>query len=231
MDELWSNRYTAAGGWGDAIKVPSIATRVGGAPRMPPSIAMDGNGNAVALWIQGVADSSCTRVNIWANRFAVDQGWGTSQILDGPPGDCSSSNGFYTVGSIAMELNGNALAMWAKREVLHTNVWWTRYSQSAGWIAPTLLETYDVDWVTPTVITTDSAGHALAVLVEGNQTNQKMWSKRYSADAGWDPSARIQTDAAYVYDFRIASNTNNNVMAVWTNTDTPSVPSIWAIGF
>jgi hypothetical protein len=100
-----------------------------------------------------------------------------------------------------------------------------------GWIAPAILETYNVDRAIPTVITTDSAGHALAVLAEGNETNQKMWSKRYSADAGWGLSARIQTGAAYISDFRIASNANNNVVAVWTNTDTPSVSSIWALGF
>jgi len=47
--------------WGDALLIET--NNVGGA--FVPQVALDPNGNAVAVWSQ----SDGTRNNIWANRF------------------------------------------------------------------------------------------------------------------------------------------------------------------
>jgi hypothetical protein len=114
--ELWSNRYTPATGWRIPTRVSSNIRPIDAAPGLAPSIAMDGNGNVSAIWIQGVADPICIRVNMWTSRFAVDQSWAAAQTLDSSPGDCNSGNGLYKIPAIAMDANGNALATWAKQE-------------------------------------------------------------------------------------------------------------------
>ena len=57
---IWSNRYVAGTGWSTA---QLIETDTGYAAA--PQVAVDGSGNAVAVWYQ----SDGTRNNIWSNRY------------------------------------------------------------------------------------------------------------------------------------------------------------------
>ena len=58
---IWANRYTAGGGWGAAG--PIEPDNGGGA--YEPQVALDGSGNAIAVWRQW--DGTNTR--IWASRY------------------------------------------------------------------------------------------------------------------------------------------------------------------
>ena len=60
-DSIWANRYVVGTGWGNATLIETDNAGDGA----PPQIAMDGDGNALAVWLQ----SDGTRYNVWANRF------------------------------------------------------------------------------------------------------------------------------------------------------------------
>jgi hypothetical protein len=58
---IWANRYVAGTGWSTAAPIETDTT----GDAATPSVAMDGNGAALAVWDQVNAG----RDNIWANRF------------------------------------------------------------------------------------------------------------------------------------------------------------------
>ena len=68
------------------------------------AIAMDANGNAIAVWTQ----DDGTRYNIWANRYVAGVGWGTAAPIE-------SDDGNNLGAGIAMDANGNAIAMWTQQ--------------------------------------------------------------------------------------------------------------------
>ena len=57
---IWANRFTAATGWGTAVKIDNAA-----GPARGPQIALDGLGNVTTVWQQ----SDGTRTNIWGNTL------------------------------------------------------------------------------------------------------------------------------------------------------------------
>jgi hypothetical protein len=61
-DGIWSNRYTPSAGWGSAQRIDS--NHPGG--RSAPRVAVDANGNAIALWSVWGGGSSA---EIWFNRL------------------------------------------------------------------------------------------------------------------------------------------------------------------
>jgi hypothetical protein len=75
---------SACGGSGGDDGAPpawQVATRIASDDEREASkaqVAMDAGGNAIAVWEQ----SDGTRVNIWANRYAVGGGWGTAQLIE-----------------------------------------------------------------------------------------------------------------------------------------------------
>ncbi|HJW30229.1 MAG TPA: hypothetical protein VJ508_13395, partial [Saprospiraceae bacterium] len=63
-----------------------------------PALAMDANGNTIAVWTQ----DDGTRHNIWANRYVAGVGWGTAGPIESNDGDNDNPQ-------IAMDGNGNAI--------------------------------------------------------------------------------------------------------------------------
>ena len=60
-NNIWANRYTAAGGWGSAALIESDDT----GEAYLPQIALDSNGNGIAVWDQWDGTSH----NIWAGTY------------------------------------------------------------------------------------------------------------------------------------------------------------------
>ena len=58
---MWANRYLPGSGWGTA---ELIETEDLGDAEFP-QIAVDPDGNAIAVWYQ----DDGTRINVWANRL------------------------------------------------------------------------------------------------------------------------------------------------------------------
>jgi hypothetical protein len=117
---VWSNRYSLDSGWSTPTPVEDVPA--GGASS--PQITLDANGNGFALWIQ----SDGTGDSVWARRYVAGTGWQPSASLE------TDSAGDASAPRIAVDVNGNALALWAQNDrVGRTHVWAKRYSTGSGW--------------------------------------------------------------------------------------------------
>jgi hypothetical protein len=125
---IWSNRYTAGVGWGgfpSLIQTDSSGGATGTA--LTPQIAIDANGNALAVWVQpdGASDNT---PDIWVNRYTAGSGWGTTanlgQIRINIPGAAGAP---ALQPQIAMDGNGNALVVWTQSDGVNDSIWFNRY--------------------------------------------------------------------------------------------------------
>jgi len=75
-DNVWANRYVVGAGWGSAELIETENT--GNA--FNPEVAMDGQGNAIAVWQYQTG----VRSSIWANRFTAPDETPPSLTLSSP---------------------------------------------------------------------------------------------------------------------------------------------------
>ena len=84
---------------------------------LTPQVAIDPNGNAVAVWVQ----SSGTRVNVWANRLVEERGWGAAEPIEVDNlGDAFDPH-------LAVGPNDCAIAVWSQSDGTVDNLWANRF--------------------------------------------------------------------------------------------------------
>ncbi len=106
---IWANRYDVGSGWGTA---QLIETEDAGSA-YDPQVALDGSGNAVAVWRQWDGTSN----NIWANRYVVGSGWGTAQLIE------TDNAGYAYYPQVAVDASGNAVAVWVQYDGTQESIW------------------------------------------------------------------------------------------------------------
>jgi hypothetical protein len=113
--QIWSNRFTPSGGWGDAQRIENNDEGLAAAPQ----VAMDAQGNAVAVWTQWL--DILTLPQIWSNRFTPSYGWGVAERVDNSDRGADSPQ-------VAASPDGDAVAVWTQRG----GVWSNRFHVGAG---------------------------------------------------------------------------------------------------
>ena len=174
-----------------------------------PKIAMDSNGNGFAIWHQ--YDGS-QRNNIWINRFdASTKSWGTAETIESNTGNALDTD-------IAIDVNGNAFAIWSQRDTAQYNIWVNRYDAvTDSWGTPEKIETEDFGDAFEAKIAFDGNGNAIAIWRQLN-TVYSIWSNRYNVSTGtWVTAELIETDdTGYTaHTAQLAVSKNGNAMAVW----------------
>jgi hypothetical protein len=214
-----ANRFTPSSGWGTAELIETDNT--GSAHRA--QIALDPNGNALAVWEQGDG----TRYNIWANRFNPSGGWGTAELIE------TDNAGDASFAQIAFDPNGNALAVWRQSDgtQINTNIWANRFTPSSGWGTAQLIETDNAGPAGAAQIALDPDGNALAVWEQFDGTQLGIWANRFTPSSGWGTAALIETDnTGNASGAQIAFDPNGNALAVWQQSDGTRY-NIWANRF
>jgi hypothetical protein len=216
---IWSSRYDAASGWGPATLVESdnsaLSTR--------PEVAIDRDGNAVAVWLDSDAVLSISRV--WANRCTPASGWGTPTIIS------TDGGGDASFPRVAMDGGGNAMVVWSQSDGTTNRVRANRYVRGFGWgLAWFVNSGLAFDAQVPRVAM-DVAGNTMVVWVQSDGTRLNAWANRYAAGWGWGTPACIQaagTVATEDVKFpRIAMNGAGDATAVWNQGD-GSTFHVWA---
>jgi hypothetical protein len=108
----WSSRYTAADGWNTPQPIESVDKNVSAT-----GVGLDANGNGLAVWLQ--ADG--TRTDLWANRYSAGTGWGTPHLLE------TANAGNAIEPQIAVDSNGNAMAVWSQYDGSTYRLWSSRF--------------------------------------------------------------------------------------------------------
>jgi len=215
---IWSNRYTAGTGWGTAALIETDNAGDAGLPK----VAIDANGNALAVWHQFDGPQTSGRSNIWSNRYAASTGWGTATLIE------TDNAGRAVAPRIAIDANGNALAVWNQFDGTRYNIWSNRYTAGTGWGNAALIETDNAGHAQAVQIAIGANGDALAVWQQFDGTRESIWSNRYTAGTGWSTAARIENDNAEdAFSPEIAIDGSGNALVVWRQ-HIGTLGSIWS---
>ncbi len=202
---LYSNRYTKGTGWGSAEIIEDEQGTVSGS-----QVALDGSGNAVAVWSQ----SDGLRNNIWSNRYAADSGWGEAELIE------TDNSGSAYNPQIVMDGSGNAMVVWRQPSGGRNSIWSNRYTVGAGWGTAELIETDNSGHAQYPQIAMDGSGNAVAVWSQSDGTRYNILSNRYTEGAGWDEVELIETvNSGDAFRPQIAIEGSGNAMAVWHQHD------------
>jgi hypothetical protein len=207
----WANRYTPTAGWG----TPELIETDDAGDAFYGDVAIDPNGNAVAVWSQ----SDGVRYNIWANRYTPTGGWSTAELIETDDVADVDRQNVPTV-HVAMDPNGNAVAVWSQSDGVRTNIWANRYAPAAGWGTAELIETDNADRASSPQVELDPAGNAIAVWNQRDGIRTNIWSNRYTPTGGWGTAQLIETDdAGEAGGAKVAIDANGNALAVWGQND------------
>ena len=222
---ILASRYDAGSGtWGAAMPVMS---ELGSAYGPNHNIAFDNSGNAIAVWSQ----SDGVRYSIWANRYSATSGtWGTAALIET---DNTAPFGAFAP-EIAIDPDGNGIAVWFQHDGTRNNIWANRYSAaSATWGAAVLIETDNAGTAKNPEIAMDHSGNAIVVWYQSDGTRYNILANRYStSSAAWGTAQLIETNdagaGAYAYSPQIAMDGSGNALVVWYQYDSSMHNNIWA---
>ena len=174
-----------------------------------PQIAVDGAGNALAVWYQ----DDGTNDSIYANRYSADSGtWDSSAALleNGDAGDADDPQ-------ISVDGAGNALAVWHQDDGTNDSIYANRYSADSGtWdSSAALLENGDAGDADDPQISVDGAGNAIVVWEQDDGTTDNVRAISYTASNGWSTAATLESSDDGASDVQVAVSSAGNAVAVW----------------
>jgi len=194
-----ANRYTPGLGW----QSPTLIETDDADDAVDPDVAVDLNGNAIAVWTTTVTPGDYAPGRVFAKRFTPGTGWGE-------PTQISRNDSPAWVPRVATDGEGNAIAMW-----YGNGVWANRFVKGVGWGAPTQVA---AELGGPAKIGFDAAGNAFAIwwawFPIGRHVLHLVHASRYDASQGsWEPPQMIGNNTLHSVD--IAVTPRGNAIAVW----------------
>ena len=217
---IWANRYTASNGsWGTAQLIENDDT--GNA--YSPQIAIDSNGNAIAVWEQSGG--------IWANHYIPGSGWGTT------------AESTHAVNAddprIAIDANGNAIVVSRQWDGWNAKIQANRYTASTdSWGSAELIDSGYTGVANPNPqIAMDANGNAIAVWGQNDGNRDKTFTNRYTPGWGWgttqllgnNPDAGTPRSLLEGTQPAIAIDHNGNAIALWAQLNMGGTSyDIWA---
>jgi hypothetical protein len=206
QDRVVSRRRRADEEWRDAAG----AVHDSGVAQYQPRVALDGAGNATAVWLQIVDD----RGRIMVADQSPDGTWTTPVRVDDDAGTGS------TAPRLAVAAGGAALVVWNQYEAGHSNLW-GRYRDAGGtWGPPSAIEG-DLEWESaPASLAFDPEGRALVVWTQASGMLSRLWSRRFVPGAGWQPATEVApNDLHAAGDAVLAFDRDGVGIAMWRAFD------------
>ena len=206
--DIWSNQYTDGTGWGTDERIQTNDARYASSPQ----IAIDGNGKAIAIWEQ--TDGQNHR-SIWSNRYVDGTGWDTDERIE-----TNNVESIYRYSpQIAMDGNGNAIAVWEQYDGTRYNILSNHYTDGISWGIAELIETNNVGTASSPQIAIDGNGNAITIWKQSDGTRYNIWSNRYVDGIGWGTSKLIETHNTSASYPQIAIDGNGNAIGIWIQDD------------
>ncbi len=152
---IGSTRVELASGGDDAYwGTPTLLETNAAGNADSAKIAMDGTGNAIAVWRQSDGNG---KNDIWANRYPAGTTWGTAQAI------AKNLDGNADSPEIALNTGGNAIAVWRQTDGSRNNIWANYYTAGSGWGPPWFSETNSDGTLSSPQVALDNAGNIMAV--------------------------------------------------------------------
>lgn len=197
---LWSNHST--GGpyvWSGATPIEALSGNSGSC-----SLAIDGDGNVVAVWRQYDAGAG----SVWANRLVPGIGWGSPVRLS-DPADTYTYDPFLTVDS-----SGHATAGWFTLADSNYTLRASRYTPGGTWVArdPLLLGPSVVTGSRQAVV--DPQGQVRVVWRAGSGSDYYVNTSVLPSTGAWGPTETITHSPTSVSTITAAMGAAGGVMLV-----------------
>ncbi len=240
--ELTSNvmarAYSPATGWRSAAMIDNDQPML----RSDVALAMDANGNAMAVWSRYVN----LRVPVFASRYTAGGGWSAPVRIEDSNELGIGGNGML----VTFLSNGNALAVWNSARNgggtgggVRSAIWGNQYTVGSGWgtNAPVMSYTENLSLGGARSLTADQNGNALLtfeqqLLIPGQGRYElNLFSKRYSGGAWGADSTALPVGVPYscvncpsVYGGSVQINAQGQAVATWELRNANDKNVIWA---
>ena len=200
---------TAGGSWGASMRVNDDAT---GTYQGEPSIAVDVAGNAYAVWVDKRNGSNN---DVYFAYRPVGGNWGVNVRVN------DEISGYRQDPAIAVDLAGNAYAVWAdSRGSSYYSIYFSYRPAGGNWSANIRLNDHpgDAHRGTPK-IAVDALGNAYVVWSDHSDNNIHFSYRPTGGD--WRPSIHVNSDSCSSVQGSpdIAIDTAGNAHAVWACSD------------
>ena len=180
----------ANGAWTEA---PAFIDDGTGSATQTPELAINENGRAVAVWSQ----SQDGRLHIFSNRIRLSQSsdWQSPVRIDEiTPSSIEYSIGDSSKPKVAIDNNGDALAVWLKFDGQRNNVWYNRFTGNWGTEALSLEGDRRGDAEAP-VVTISRDNKGLVVWKQRTNTSTtELKARIFAAATGWQNEKTLTSD-------------------------------------
>jgi hypothetical protein len=206
---IYSSRFTPGAGVGWSMAEPIKDFMMGGSAGQP-QVAVDADGNALAVWVQQSTSGPAGSL-IYSNRYTPGSGWATEQQI----GTIDSASP-----QIAIDASGNGLAVWAQQDGMSANIRFNRYTAGMGWGMEDQVVMNDTGGgFSDPQIAMDADGNVLAVWYQSDRTTTNVKASHYTPGMGWDADEFVESGTGFAGFPEIAIDANGNGIAVWHQED------------
>jgi hypothetical protein len=221
-DAVRGSHFTPSGGWEPAEQIDRGFQEYAVSRS---DVAMDANGNAVAVW-QQLGDGA----NVVASRYTLRSGWGPIERVD----DDRSRDPYQP--TVAMAANGTAIALWTGMDGERGAIFANRYTPSGGWETPEVIDNSTGNWAQWPQVAMDGGGNGIAIWSQeyGDLQSQLITANRYTPSRGWEGPAPIeQRYQSYSREPHISMNAQGTAMVVWLRSkmSNQEESGIWSIRY
>jgi len=217
-NNIWANRFDVlSGSWQGATLIESDT-----GDASSPQVAVDDSGNAMAVWYQ----SDGSDYSIYANHFdALSSSWQGAALIESGTGRAYSPQ-------VAVDTNGNAIAIWYQYDGTYSNIYTNRFDVLSGsWQGAVLIENDNTDSAYNPQVVIDTNGNAMAIWYQSDGTRNNILANRFHVLSGsWQGATLIESGTGNAYNPQIAVDDSGNAMAIWYQSD-GTRNNIWANHF
>jgi hypothetical protein len=178
-------------------------------PGLHPDVALDGQGRALAVWVQGTSSGA---FRPFASRSTATAGWEPARELDTVhPGDVEHP-------AVAVNEAGFGVAVWELHDGAQVDLYAAEYTPGTGWSEPHLLESGAGPVSTPRV-GVDAQGNALVVWRQSDGTAASLWASRLVGGGGWSSPLLLEAEAGATSVPALAVERSGRALAAWLQPD------------
>lgn len=180
-----------------------------------PDLAMDGEGNAIAVW-QRQSQVDDTR-SVWTNRYDASKGvWGKASPI--------TNSDLVLAPQVVMDRAGNALLAFTRSEI-GASVMTARFDVEGGsWSAATPIVPAQGLLAGAPQLAMAPGGTAVAVWADGDLEKSTIWAARYDGQShSWQDARAIGTRPGTAQPAGVSINEAGTAVAVWAQTEAEKI--------
>nr|WKF56374.1 hypothetical protein HUO10_000830 [Paraburkholderia busanensis] len=179
---------TAKAGWS------AVAAVDGKGPEFSPSVTIDAQGNALAIWMTNGANGA-TGNEVWSSRYVPSSGWSAPTRVDTTDGTSAMTGPGASAPLLVGSADGHAVALWQQFLAGAGYGLWTRtYDPATGWGAVVELSPNETSFAWDAGI--DSKGNAIVAWQQKTDVaDTRVFASRYTVGGTWSSPEQIQQPA------------------------------------